>query len=335
MEKGHIMAKERILSGMRPSGEGLHLGNLLGALQNWVHLQDDYDCYYFIADWHALTTGYGDTEHLQEWIRELAIDYLSAGLDPEKSVLFVQSRIPEHAELHVLLSMITPLPWLERVPTYKEQQQELADRDINTYGFLGYPLLQTADIVMYKANWVPVGMDQVPHIEFSREVVRRFHHLFGVEVFTEPRPKLTEVPKLPGLDGRKMSKSYNNSVYLSDSVDTLTQKIKTMMTDPARKRRTDPGDPEVCPVFDFHRIYSTAEERQEVTQGCRTAGIGCIDCKGVLIKNMVEDLAPLHERRAHYVAHPDEALQVLEDGTHRARTVAQETMAHVREAMHV
>jgi tryptophanyl-tRNA synthetase len=221
------------------------------------------------------------------------------------------------------------------VPTFREQQQELADRDLNTYGFLGYPLLQTADIIMYKAHWVPVGIDQVPHIEFSREVVRRFHHLFGTEVFPEPQPKLTEVPKLPGLDGRKMSKSYDNVIYLSDSDATLTQKVKTMVTDPARKRRTDAGDPEVCPVFDFHRVYSTAAQRQEVAQGCRTAAIGCLDCKQVLIDNMLKEMQPLHERRAHYVAHPDEAVQALEAGSQRARAMAQETMAHVRDAMRI
>ncbi|MEE8292488.1 MAG: tryptophan--tRNA ligase, partial [Candidatus Tectomicrobia bacterium] len=301
------MTKERILSGMRPTAQ-LHLGNYLGALQNWVQLQDDFDCFYCIVDWHALTTGYADTKQIREWVQELAIDYLSAGLDPEKSVLFVQSRVPEHAELHLLLSMITPIPWLERVPSFREQQQEMSDRDLNTYGFLGYPLLQTADIIMYKAQWVPVGIDQAAHIEFSREVVRRFHHLYGVQLFPEPQPKLTEVPKLLGLDGRKMSKSYNNVIYLADSPKVLTQKIKTMVTDPARQRRTDPGNPDVCPVFDFHRVYSTEEQRQELTQGCRTAGIGCIDCKGVLIDNMVEALAPLHERRAHYVAHADDAM---------------------------
>jgi tryptophanyl-tRNA synthetase len=333
-QKGQTMTKERILSGMRPSGK-LHLGNYLGALQNWVNLQEAYDCFYFIADWHALTTGYADTTQVQDWVRELAIDYLGAGLDPEKSVLFVQSRVPEHAELHLLLSMITPLPWLERVPTFREQQQELADRDLNTYGFLGYPLLQTADIIMYKAHWVPVGIDQVPHIEFSREVVRRFHHLFGTQVFPEPQPKLTEVPKLPGLDGRKMSKSYDNVIYLSDSHATLTQKVKTMVTDPARQRRTDAGNPEVCPVFDFHRVYSTEAQRQDVAQGCRTASIGCLDCKQVLINNMLEALQPLHARRAHYVAHPHEAVEVLEVGSQRARTVAQETMAHVRDAIHI
>jgi tryptophanyl-tRNA synthetase len=328
------MAKERILSGMRPSGK-LHLGNYLGALKNWVCLQEEYECFYFIADWHALTTGYADTAQTREWVREIAIDYLSAGLDPEKSVLFIQSRVPEHAELHLLLSMLTPLGWLERIPTYKEQQQELKDRDLNTYGFLGYPLLQAADIIMYKAHWVPVGIDQVSHIEFAREVVRRFHHLYHTEIFPEPQPKLTEIPKLPGLDGRKMSKSYDNVIYLSDSQQALTQKVKTMMTDPARKRRTDPGDPEVCPVFDLHRVYSPEAERQEIAQGCRTASIGCLDCKGGLIRHMEQDLQPLHERRAYYAAHPDAAMQVLIAGSERARCIAQETMAQVREAIHV
>jgi tryptophanyl-tRNA synthetase len=328
------MTTERILSGMRPSGR-LHLGNYLGALQNWVELQNDYEAFYFIADWHALTTGYADTAQIRDWIRDIAIDYLSAGLDPEKSVLFIQSRVPEHAELHLLLSMLTPLPWLERIPTYKEQQQELRDRDLNTYGFLGYPLLQSADIIIYKAHWVPVGIDQVSHIEFTREVVRRFHNLYQTEVFPEPQPKLTQVPKLLGLDGRKMSKSYDNVIYLSDSSQELTQKVKTMITDPARQRRTDPGNPEICPVFDFHRVYSSAAERQEVTQGCRTAGIGCIDCKGILINNMLTNLQPLHEKRAYYSDHPDEAMQIFEAGSQRARQVAQETMQQVREAMHI
>jgi tryptophanyl-tRNA synthetase len=328
------MTKERVLSGMRASGKP-HLGNLLGALKNWVHMQEMYDCFYFIADWHALTTGYADTTQIRESVREIAIDYLSAGLDPKKSVLFIQSLVPEHAELHLLLSMITPLAWLERVPTFKEQQQELKDRDLATYGFLGYPLLQTADIIMYKAHWVPVGLDQVAHIELSREVVRRFHSLYHVEIFPEPQPKLTEVPKLPGLDGRKMSKSYDNTIYLSDSPATLTQKVKTMMTDPARQRRRDPGNPEICPVFDFHRIYSTEAERQEMALGCRTAGIGCIDCKGVLIRNMLTDLQPLHEKRAYYTAHPQEAMDVFVAGSAQARTLAKETMVEVREAIHI
>ena len=328
------MAKERIVSGMRPSGK-LHLGNYLGALKNWVQLQEGYECFYFVADWHALTTGYADTAQIRAWVREIAMDYLSAGLDPERSVLFIQSRVPEHAELHLLLSMLTPLGWLERIPTYKEQQQELKDRDLNTYGFLGYPLLQSADIIMYKAHWVPVGIDQVSHIELTREVVRRFHHLYNVEIFPEPQPKLTEVPKLPGLDGRKMSKSYDNVIYLSDSAADVTSKVKTMMTDPARQRRSDPGNPDICPVFDLHRIYSTAAERQEVAHGCRTAGIGCLDCKRILIRHMVEDLGPLHEKRAYYTAHPDDAMQVLVAGSERAQQVAQQTMAQVRDAVHI
>jgi tryptophanyl-tRNA synthetase len=328
------MAKERIVSGMRPSGK-LHLGNYLGALKNWVQLQEDYECFYFVADWHALTTGYADTAQIRAWVREIAMDYLSAGLDPERSVLFIQSRVPEHAELHLLLSMLAPLGWLERIPTYKEQQQELKDRDLNTYGFLGYPLLQSADIIMYKAHWVPVGIDQVSHIELTREVVRRFHHLYNVEIFPEPQPKLTEVPKLPGLDGRKMSKSYDNVIYLSDSAADVTSKVQTMMTDPARQRRSDPGNPDICPVFDLHRIYSTTAERQEVAHGCRTAGIGCLDCKRVLIRHMVEDLGPLHEKRAYYTAHPDDAMQVLVAGSERAQQVAQQTMAQVRDAVHI
>ena len=328
------MAKERIVSGMRPSGK-LHLGNYLGALKNWVQLQEDYECFYFVADWHALTTGYADTAQIRAWVREIAMDYLSAGLDPERSVLFIQSRVPEHAELHLLLSMLAPLGWLERIPTYKEQQQELKDRDLNTYGFLGYPLLQSADIIMYKAHWVPVGIDQVSHIELTREVVRRFHHLYNVEIFPEPQPKLTEVPKLPGLDGRKMSKSYDNVIYLSDSAADVTSKVQTMMTDPARQRRSDPGNPDICPVFDLHRIYSTTAERQEVAHGCRTAGIGCLDCKRILIRHMVEDLGPLHEKRAYYAAHPDDAMQVLVAGSERAQQVAQQTMAQVRDAVHI
>lgn len=328
------MSRERVLSGMRSSGR-LHLGNYLGALKNWVQMQEDYDCYYFIADWHSLTTGYAETSQVRAFVREIAIDYLSAGLDPEQSVLFIQSLVPEHAELHLLLSMMTPLAWLERVPSFKELQQELKDRDLATYGFLGYPLLQTADVIMYKANWVPVGIDQVPHIELSREIVRRFNHIYHVSFFPEPQPKLTEVPKLPGLDGRKMSKSYDNTIYLSDSRETVTQKVRTMMTDPARKRRSDPGDPDVCPVFDFHRIYSSESERQDVAQGCRTAGIGCIDCKNVLIRNMLTDLEPLHDKRAYYVEHPQEAYDILVAGSAQARAIAKDTMGEVREAMHI
>jgi len=324
-------AKERVLSGMRPSGK-LHLGNYLGALANWVKLQDELDCYYFVADWHALTDDL-DTSDVPGYTVEMLADWLGAGLDPERATLFIQSLVPEHAELHLLFSMTTPVTWLERVPTYREriEQQHL---ESPSYGLLGYPLLQSADILMYKPRWVPVGIDQAPHVELTREVARRFNNAFG-PVFPEPEVKLTEIPKVPGTDGRKMSKSYNNTIDLADTVETIARKIRPMVTDPARKRRTDPGNPEVCPVFDLHRVYSTEAERQEVTQGCRTAGIGCLDCKGILIRHMVEELQPLHEKRAYYAAHPNEAMQVFTAGSERARQVAQETMAQVREAVHI
>ena len=248
------MANTRVLSGIRSSGT-LHLGNYLGALKNWQELQHQYEGYYFIADWHALTTDYADTTALKANMLDNMAGFLAVGLDPEKCTLFIQSRVPEHAELHLLLSMITPVPWLERVPSYKEQQQQIKDKDLTTFGFLGYPLLQTADIIMYKGNYVPVGIDQVPHIELARDIARRFNHLY-TPVFPEPQPLLTETPKVPGLDGRKMSKSYNNALFLTDAPEEIDRKIRVMMTDPARKRRSDPGNPEVCPVFDFHKIYS-------------------------------------------------------------------------------
>jgi tryptophanyl-tRNA synthetase len=328
------MKKERVLSGMRPSG-GLHLGNYLGALRNWVALQDTYTCFYFIADIHALTTGYNDTKDLPDLTTEMTIDWLAAGLDPEKSVLFVQSRVPEHSELHLLFSMITPVSWLERVPSYKEQQQELSHLDLSTYGFLGYPLLQTADIVVYKANWVPVGIDQVSHIELAREVVRRFNHLYGVEVFPEPQPLLTEVPKLPGTDGRKMSKSYQNAIYLSDEGEVLRKKVLSMFTDPARKRRQDPGNPDVCPVFHSHKIFSSKEEVDMVNRECRQAGIGCVDCKGILHENLVRFLAPIHERRHALLERRGEVREILEDGNAKAKKAAQETLAEAKAAMHL
>lgn len=326
--------RERVLSGMRPSGR-LHLGNLLGALRNWVSLQDRYTCFYFIADLHALTTDYCDTGALQDLITEMAIDWLAAGLDPEKSTLFIQSRVPEHAELHLLFSMITPVPWLERVPSYKEQQQELSHLDLSTYGFLGYPLLQTADIVIYKANWVPVGIDQVSHIELAREVVRRFNHLYGVEVFPEPQPLLTEVPKLPGTDGRKMSKSYQNAIYLADEGEDLRKKVFDMFTDPARKRRQDPGNPDICPVFHFHKVFSSKEEVDMVDRECRRAGIGCVDCKGILHENLVRSLAPIHERRHTLLERREEAREILEEGSAKAQKTAQETLAEAKAAMHL
>lgn len=325
---------ERVLSGMRPSGK-LHLGNHFGALRNWVDLQEGYRCYFFVADWHALTTDYNDTAEIQTLITEMAADWMAAGLDPERSTIFTQSKVPEHAELHLLFSMITPLGWLERVPSYKEQQEQISDVDLGTYGFLGYPLLQTADIVIYKAHWVPVGVDQVAHIELAREVVRRFNFISETDVFPEPQPKLTEVPKLPGTDGRKMSKSYDNAVYLSDEGEPLRQKIMTMMTDPARKRRNDPGDPDVCPVYDLHRIFSSDEELGWAAQGCRSAEIGCVDCKKVLHKNLTEYLDPIQERRRRLLQNPDTIRDILEEGSRKAREDARKTLDEAKAAMHL
>lgn len=325
------MEKDRVLSGMQSSGK-LHLGNLVGALKNWVALQDRYECFYFVADWHSLTTGYADPSSIQESTKDLLVNFLAAGLDPEKSTLFIQSKILQHAELHLLLSMITPIGWLERVPTFKEKQQELQDRDISTYGFLGYPVLQTADIVIYRAQYVPVGVDQLPHLEISREIARRFNHFYG-EVFPEPEGLLTEFPKVPGLDGRKMSKSYDNAVYLSDPPDAVEQKIRTMMTDPARKRRTDPGDPELSPVFQLHKVFSSPEEIEEVAHGCRTAGIGCIDCKKILIRNVFAALEPIWQKRRELLDRPDLLVSIIEEGTRKASAVAEQTMLLVRKAM--
>jgi tryptophanyl-tRNA synthetase len=325
------MTKERVLSGMQASGR-VHLGNLVGAIQNWVRLQGIYDCYYFVADWHALTTGYAHPETLRESVNDLIINFLAAGLDPERCTIFIQSRVPEHAELHLLLSMITPLGWLERVPTYKEKQQELKDRDLSTYGFLGYPLLQTADIVIYRAKHVPVGVDQVPHREISREIARRFNHLYG-EVFPDPEALLTEFPKVPGVDGRKMSKTYGNAIYLSDTPQEVERKILTMATDPARIRRKDKGNPELSPVFQLHKVFSSKEEQEMVAEGCRTAGIGCIDCKRVLIKNVFTVLEPIWERREELIRDPGRLGHIVDRGTEKARQIAGETMALVREAM--
>jgi tryptophanyl-tRNA synthetase len=325
------MARQRVLSGMQASGK-VHLGNLVGALQNWVKLQDQYDCYYFIADWHALTTNYANSKSIKESVNDLLINFLAVGLDPGECTIFIQSRILEHAELHILLSMVTPLGWLERVPTYKEKQQELKDRDLSTYGFLGYPLLQTADIIIYRAGYVPVGVDQVPHLEISREIARRFNNLYG-EVFPEPEALLTEFPRVPGVDGRKMSKSYNNAIYLSDTPKEVEHKIRTMATDPARIKRMDVGDPELSPVFQLHKIFSTKEEQAEVAEGCRTAGIGCIDCKKVLIKNVFKVLEPIWAKREELINNPAILQQIVEKGNEKARKAAQETMELVRKAM--
>jgi len=327
------MSRPRILSGMRPTGP-LHLGNFLGALDNWVRLQDDYQCFFIIVDWHALTTDYADPGPIRENIFEVACDWLAAGLDPARSAIFVQSDVKEHAELHLLLSMITPVSWLERVPSYKEQQQQLADRELANYGFLGYPLLQTADIVIYKADAVPVGEDQAPHIELTREVVRRFNNLYG-PVFPEPKTLLTASPRIPGTDGRKMSKSYGNVVLLKDPPEAVREKIRPMVTDPARKRRVDPGNPDICPVFDLHKAFSSRETQEWAAQGCRSAGIGCLDCKGRLLDHLLHRLEEFHARRPEFASRPDTVWDILEEGAKQARAAAAATMEEVRRVMKV
>ena len=327
--------KPRVLSGMRSTGK-LHLGNFVGALDNWVHLQQNYDCFFFIADWHALTTDYADTSQVKQNSLEVMLDWLSAGLDPEHSTMFIQSHVPQHAELHLLLPMITPLGWLERVPTYKEQRENIKEKDLGTYGFLGYPVLQAADILIYQADYVPVGEDQVPHIELTREIARRFNMFYSRKrsyVFPEPQPLLTHAPKLPGTDGRKMSKSYDNYILLSEPEASIRAKLKTMVTDPARVRRTDPGNPDVCPVGDLHKIFSSKETLAEVNRGCRSAGIGCIECKGWSADAIVNTLAPMQERRRKYEHNPRLAWDILEAGAARARKSADSTMKLVREAM--
>ncbi len=386
---------------MRPTGR-LHLGHFHGVLKNWVKLQSEYPCLFFVADWHALTTAYDEPGTIEENAWEMVIDWLAAGVDPSQATLFIQSRVPEHAELHLLLSMMTPLGWLERVPTYKDQQEKLEHKDLSTYGFLGYPLLQSADILIYRANRVPVGEDQVPHIEFSREIARRFNHLYGREpdfeekaraavkklgakraklyeefrtrfqqegerqalerahalleeaqnlsmgdrerlfgflegmgkmILVEPGALLTEAAKMPGLDGQKMSKSYNNAIFLRESADSVTKKIRTMQTDPARVRRTDPGEPERCPVWQFHLVYSDEATKQWVQQGCRSASIGCIECKHPVIDAVLKEQEPMHERAQAYLDDPTLVRNIIADGCERARKLASETMRDVREAI--
>jgi tryptophanyl-tRNA synthetase len=390
--------KKRVVGGMRPTGR-LHIGHYFGALQNWVGLQNDpeYDCFYFIADWHALTSDYADTSQVAQNTIEIVTDYLAAGLDPTKSVIFQQSLIPEHAELHLLLSMVTPLSWLERVPTYKEAFENVKDKDLHTYGFLGYPCLQTADIVIYSEQgiplFVPVGEDQVSHVELSREIVRRFVIFFGKEdwanaekgaadailqftsrhglparglnmsteqtaegqlrllpynerqsllanhkipllqVLSEPQVMLTKTPRVPGLDGRKMSKSYGNAITLSEADDDIRKKTKVMVTDPARKRRTDPGNPDVCPVYDWHKLFSPQETLDWAAHGCRTAGIGCIECKAKMADHLIEWIAPIRERRLEYEKHLGQVLEIIDAGSKVARVHAQDTMVRVREAV--
>jgi tryptophanyl-tRNA synthetase len=327
-------SRKRVLSGMRPTGK-LHLGNYVGALHNWVGMQDEYECFFCVVDWHALTTDYADTSRVKENSLEVAFDWLAAGLDPERSVLFLQSHVPAHAELHLLFSMITPLGWLERVPTYKEQRENIKDKDLGTYGFLGYPLLQAADILIYKAGVVPVGEDQVAHVELTREIARRFNGFYGTskEVFPEPQSLLTPAAKLPGTDGRKMSKSYGNMIQLADPEPVVRQKLKTMVTDPARVRRSDPGNPDVCPVGDLHKIFSDKGTMAKVNEGCRSAGIGCIECKGWAADALVELLNPIQERRRKFEENPRLAWDILEAGSERARKAAGNTMDDVRAAM--
>jgi tryptophanyl-tRNA synthetase len=354
--------RPRVLSGMRPTGR-LHLGNYMGALFNWVHLQQDYDCFFFIADLHALTTDYANTKLLQENIKEVALDFLAAGLDPGRSVIFKQSEVMHHAQLFTLFSMMTPIPWLERVPSYKDQQAQLTDKDLNTFGFLGYPLLQAADILLYKPDFVPVGADQVAHVELTREVARRFNLLYGprshaiekqfqaassdkekeavligeprsaARVLPEPQVLLTPSPKLPGLDGRKMSKSYNNTIMLSEPAADIRAKLKTMVTDPARIRRTDPGNPEICPVFDLHKIFSAEETQLKAAAGCRSASIGCIECKSWVADAIVERIAPIQERRRDLESRPSVIDDVLANGKDRAIQRAQLTLDEVQHAM--
>lgn len=321
----------RIVSGIQPSGR-LHLGNFMGALKNWIELQKRYEAFFFIADWHALTTNYEDTTAIRENIREMLIDWISLGLDPRQSTIFLQSDVLEHAELNLLLSMVTPVSWLERNPSYKDQQEQIKGKDLSTFGFLGYPVLMSADILLYRADHVPVGLDQLPHLELAREIARRLRHFYG-PVVPEPLPLLTPTPRLLGLDGRKMSKSYKNCIYISDSAGEVWEKIRPMMTDPARVRRTDPGDPGKCPVFNLHESFSPTNVQREMDAGCRTASIGCIDCKKVLTTHIEKILAPAREKRHELLEEKGFLGQVLEDGAKKARAEAQRTMKDVRKAM--
>ncbi|NBV42135.1 tryptophan--tRNA ligase [bacterium] len=326
------MSRANLLSGIQPTGR-MHLGNWLGAVSNWVKLQDQYRSFLFIADYHSLTTVYENPGQLAHSKQELALDILACGVDPKKATLFFQSDVPAHAELHLMLSMVTPIPWLERVPTYKDKILEVKDKDLNTYGFLGYPVLQAADILLYMPDVVPVGKDQLPHLELTREIVRRFNHLYQTEVFKEPADMLTEFPVLPGVDGRKMSKSYGNAIPVSATPDEIKVQLKTMVTDPARIRRTDPGTPEKCPVYAYHQIFSPVDRVAFVADGCRTAGIGCIQCKMECADHLIEALAPIHERRKTFQNDLAQVDRIMDEGAETAREVAGETLGRAKKAM--
>jgi len=324
--------KKRVFSGMRPTGK-LHLGHLAGALSNWVGMQEEYDCIYGVVDWHALMSDYADTSQIRQNCREVLLDWLSAGLDPEKCTICIQSHVPQHAELHLALSMITPLGWLYRCPTYKEQILNIQNKDLSNYAFLGYPVLMAADILLYKAELVPVGEDQSAHLEIAREIVRRFNNFYG-EVLVEPQIKLTPTPKVPGTDGRKMSKSYGNAINISDTPEVIWDKLRTMMTDPARERRTDPGDPEKCPVWDIHKVFNTDEDqKKEIAQGCRTAGIGCVDCKKKLREHVEKAMIPIRERRARYENNDALLQEIINEGARKAQVMAGQTMEEVVNAI--
>jgi len=323
--------KQRVVSGMRPSGR-LHIGHYHGVLENWVKMQDSMECFFFVADWHSLTTEYADTSGIAQSIRDMVLDWVAFGLDPEKCVIFRQSLVPHHSELNLILSMVTPVSWLERNPTYKDMLENIEQRDLTTFGFLGYPVLMAADIILYKATRVPVGHDQLPHLEITREIARRFNHLYGA-VFPEPEALLTETPKLPGLDGRKMSKSYNNSIYLSDNAETTTKMVMSMVTDTNRVRRSDPGDPDVCVAFNLHRLYVPQEKLDEIVPACRGAQIGCVDCKKILAACINERLAPFRARREELAANPGFVDALLQEGSRKASLISDAVMTEVRTAL--
>jgi tryptophanyl-tRNA synthetase len=326
-----MTGKKRIVSGMRPTG-ALHLGNFHGALENWIAMQDEYDCFFFVADWHALTSDYEDTSNIPDYTRQMIIDWLSAGLSPEKSTLFIQSHIKEHAELFLLLAMITPTPWLERNPTYKDQIDQLQNKDLSTFGFLGYPVLQAADIIIYKAEGVPVGIDQAPHIEITREIARRFNHLYS-HVFPEPATILTKMAKILGTDRRKMSKSYHNAIYLSDPPEAIMETASKMITDPQRARKTDPGNPDICNVFAFHSLYSEKSEISTINEECRSAKIGCVECKKIMAESLINALAPIRDKNKYFTGHPEIVDDIIATGDKKARKVAENTLGEVREAI--